>query len=107
MKNSIKISKRKSRRSFGRISHAKRTVLETQCHRCISRNKKRRNRCNSQRWIHPDIGEYLEINKSKKFGRYIKAAQSIEAGKVVIITAPFACGMLINQKNQSENKFAE
>lgn len=44
----------------------------------------------AQRWNHPDIRKYLKITKSRKFGRCIKAAQSIEVGKIVLTAAPFA-----------------
>lgn len=52
----------------------------------------------SQRWNHPDIQKYMKITKSKKFGRCIKAAQSIEVGKIVMATTPFATAVK-NLKN--------
>lgn len=96
MKNSRKNLKRNTRRRSDKPVHTKRTILQNPTSRRHSNRK--RYGGESQRWTHPDIAKYLKISKSKNFGRYIKAAQSIEVAKVAISTAPFACGMSIDSK---------
>lgn len=83
MKTSRKIWLQKTHRRQSKSGHS------NPCNRCIVRNKNGHEE-KFRRWNHPDIQKYLKINKSKNFGRCIKAAQSIEAGKIAIVAKPFA-----------------
>lgn len=83
--------KRKTMKTFRKIwkQKAHRSVVRDQKNLCNIRSKKRTDK-KIQRWNHPDIQKYLKMTKSSKFGRCIKTAKSIEAGKIVMTTAPFA-----------------
>lgn len=88
MRTSQNNSKQKSHRP-ARTRHSFSKNLVNSWHGCIHRNKTQ-NGSNPHRWSHPDIRKYLKISKSNQFGRFIKAAKSIEVGETVIVTMPFA-----------------
>lgn len=94
MKSFRKNLKGKSRRR-NKTAHSKHFVSKNQvylCHRCDARHKNK-NAGRLQQWPHPDIKKSVKISKSRSFGRYIKATQSMDVGTVAIVTAPFASGM--------------
>lgn len=100
MKTSQKSWKLKTHRRQRKSAHSNRSVIKNQknlCTQCINRGEKRTKK-EIQRWTHPDIQKYLKITKSKTFGRCIRAAQSIEVGKTVMSTIPFATAVK-NVKN--------
>lgn len=60
---------------------------------------KKLNKKNGRRWNHPDIPQkYLKISRAQNFGRCIRASQSIDVGKTVMIAVPFAT-VVKNSKN--------
>lgn len=96
MKAAQKIWKRKTHQRQQKSAHSNRSGKKDAkklCKRCGSNRSKAGEATmdkNHQRWNHPDIQKYLKVSKSKKFGRCIKAARSIDVGQIVMTTTPFA-----------------
>lgn len=86
----VDLFKRKNQKSIDSLenSSSNRRRSTRQMNRAYS------NGLNSQLKEHPDFKKNLKLSKSRVFGRYISAAESMNTGKTVIIAQPFASAVI-------------